>query len=414
MIPRARQIRLAPLLATLLAALVLFGQSGAARRSATFDPQTPQNPTFRSGAYFVRVDAYPRKDGRIVDGLTRDDFEILEDGKPQKVETSEFFRIDTNQLQAFRRDPASIEESNAAVADPANRVFVIYLDTYHVSVEGSHAARQPLITMLDRLLMPNDLFGVITPEMRARDLTFARKTNTIADMLTRDWAWGQRDSGQRDPDEEALHNCFAVNPSTGSGSPWMVEDDGLRRELSNVLIDRRREDITLSKLEELVNYLAKIREERKSLIVFTTGWRLFREDLALAAQAQPGIPLRCNGELTRLAAIDDQQRMRDVIAASNRGNVTFYPVNPQGLIAFDSPINEHVEPSQSALAAGGGSPLVADQNRLRARTDALMTLASNTDGIATASLRICPRTTCSATTRAMRSSMGSIASSKSE
>ena len=47
-----------------------------------------QRPVFRGGTHFVRVDAYPTQDGRIVEGLEAEDFEILEDGKPQKIESS--------------------------------------------------------------------------------------------------------------------------------------------------------------------------------------------------------------------------------------------------------------------------------------------------------------------------------------
>ena len=33
----------------------------------------------------------------------------------------------------------------------------------------------------------------MTPEMSARDITFARKTTTMEGFLTRYWHWGERD-----------------------------------------------------------------------------------------------------------------------------------------------------------------------------------------------------------------------------
>jgi hypothetical protein len=42
-------------------------------------PQSPQLPTFRTETHFVRVDAYPSRDGHIVEGLTASDFEVFED-----------------------------------------------------------------------------------------------------------------------------------------------------------------------------------------------------------------------------------------------------------------------------------------------------------------------------------------------
>ena len=51
-------------------------------------PQRP--PVFRAGANYVRVDAYPTLGGEILPHLTKDDFEIFEDGKPQTIAAAEF------------------------------------------------------------------------------------------------------------------------------------------------------------------------------------------------------------------------------------------------------------------------------------------------------------------------------------
>jgi hypothetical protein len=45
-----------------------------------------QRRVFRDTANLVLVDVYPHRDGRIVEGLTRDDFEVFEDSVPQAVE----------------------------------------------------------------------------------------------------------------------------------------------------------------------------------------------------------------------------------------------------------------------------------------------------------------------------------------
>ena len=56
------------------------------------------------------------------------------------------------------------------------RVFVLFLDFNHVDVEGSLFIREPLVDALNRLIGPDDLIGVMTPEMSAADVTFARRT----------------------------------------------------------------------------------------------------------------------------------------------------------------------------------------------------------------------------------------------
>src|SRR5262249_492775 len=70
--------------------------------------QAQQKPVFRGGTPFVRVDAYPTsKDGRIVEGLKPEDFEITEDGKPQTIESFDYISFPTFTPDAERRDPES-------------------------------------------------------------------------------------------------------------------------------------------------------------------------------------------------------------------------------------------------------------------------------------------------------------------
>jgi hypothetical protein len=78
---RLRTTRTAILLAC-LAGAVLTAQS----------KQKP--PVFRGGTSLVTVDAYPTRQGKVVEGLTAEDFEIFEDGKRQDVESLEFVPFD--------------------------------------------------------------------------------------------------------------------------------------------------------------------------------------------------------------------------------------------------------------------------------------------------------------------------------
>ena len=173
--------------------------------------QDPQQPTFRTEANYVRVDVYPSSNGAPVTDLQKDDFEILEDGAPQTLDAFEHVLVAGNVPQEDRREPASLRESRAMLENPRARVFVIFLDYYHVDVGGSHAMRDTLVNALDRLLGAEDLFAVMTPEMSARDLSFARKTTTTRGMLERYWTWGERDQlVSRDPEDDAVPRVLRV------------------------------------------------------------------------------------------------------------------------------------------------------------------------------------------------------------
>ena len=147
--------------------------------------QTPvPQPTFRTEANYVRVDAYPTRNGAPVADLTRDDFEITEGGRLQNIEQFEHVNIRGNTPQELRREPNTVRESLEMARNPRARVMVVFLDTGHVGVDGSHRIRQPLIDMLNRFVGEDDLVAVMTPQMSPGDITFARRTTAFENFLT--------------------------------------------------------------------------------------------------------------------------------------------------------------------------------------------------------------------------------------
>ena len=97
-----------------------FGLAATAALIAATVAQTPPppQPTFRTEANYVRVDAYPTKDGAPIADLTRADFEILENGAPQKIEQFERVLIQGNVPQEMRREPGSVEQGRQAAQNP--------------------------------------------------------------------------------------------------------------------------------------------------------------------------------------------------------------------------------------------------------------------------------------------------------
>jgi VWFA-related protein len=311
---------------------VLSGAAGA--------PQQ-QPPVFRSGTTFVSVDAYPRRDGRVVENLTRADFEVFEDGAPQAISAFEFVRIPQNTPDAERRDPTSVADSERQAADPHNRVFVVYLDFYHVSIAGSHGIRQPVVDFLTRTIGPTDLFGVLTPEMLVSRMTFGRRTDTLERELATYWAWGLQDRQMtsRTAAEGLLTDCFGL-PREG--------------EPSGRLLRLHRDDQLFTSLESLVARLGGLRDERKSVLLLTGAFDPQPPSLDLLREVRGGKPIvgvgrggrigmgasveegrrdrsSCDAVLGRLATIDFEQRFRDLLQAAVAANVSFYPIDTEGL-----------------------------------------------------------------------------------
>ena len=354
-----------------------------------------QPPRFRTDVNLVRVDAYPLRDGKPVFDLKAEEFEVFEDNVLQKIATFEHVVVRPAGPQTERNEVSSQRESLQAAANPRNRVFVIFLDTPNVSVESAHAINEPLIRLMDRILGPDDLVGVMTPAMAASQVVLGRKTQVIEDSLRRNWPWGTRFSVMRDAQEDSYIACYPPYPGERMESPVAAE-----------MIARKRERATLEALEDLVRYLRTVREERKAILTVTEGWLLYRENPGLTklrkdpmtgeTEPIPGVdpvgvgpngklttkdPRRniggsitkseCDSDRMRLAAMDNRKFFLDLLADANRGNASFYPIDPRGLPVFDNPIGPAPPP-----------PINIDRAMLKDRIESLQTLAENTDGIA--------------------------------
>jgi hypothetical protein len=80
----------------------------------------------------------------------------------------------------------------------------------------------------------------------------------------------------------------------------------------------------------------------------------------------------CDTDRFRLASMDNDQFFRDIMGEANRGNSTFYPIDPRGLAVFDTPIG----PKEESL------PPLMDAASLRTRQESLINMATSTDGLA--------------------------------
>jgi len=358
--------------------LTVLGMVAASLALAIAQDRQPeqQAPRFRAGANLVRVDAYVSLDGVAVTDLKPGDIEIFEDDKPQRIETFELIAARAPNPQSERINPTTVRDMRQEANDAA-RVFTLFFDRLHVSLAGSYHARKPIIETLDRLIGPDDLVGVMTPELSPSGITYSRRTTSIERMVTDTWHWGTKDRQAQDsPQERAIRECY---PSAG---------------IADEMIARRRERETLDALEHLVTHLDGLRPERKFVMVFTEGWPLYRQSDALAAgtaprtdgvgvdprtgRIAPSTPLdssregsqsleSCERERVMLAFIDHELKFRELLQRANRANVSFYPIDARGLIVFDQPTRFDLPPS-------------VDAAWLRDRHDDLRTMASQTDG----------------------------------
>lgn len=347
---------------TSLAVVLCLTATLAAQDSQTVRPR--QQPTFGADTQAVRVDVYLTRDSNPVTDLRRDEVEVFEDDVRQTIQTFQRIAFAAPRSAAVV-EPRTLERSREMAADPRSRIFVVFVDTRHtsyVSERGPHVqARFPVFERLEQHLGADDLVALMTPDMRAQDLTFARGLAGLA-RLEATWRTSviNPDPGMlRDPKVDLYESCFPPLPPP---SPFVE------------MRARHFERKALDALDELVRYLGDLRDERKGVFLISDGWRLFTENPGLLAirgrtllptDGTPRLPrapiggrgrdvpgvitergvitlseaaLReCEEDRLALASLDHPARLREITARANRSNVSFYPLSAIGLTASTTP-----------------------------------------------------------------------------
>jgi VWFA-related protein len=358
---------------------------------AAQQPDT-MRPRFRAGTNLVTVDAYVSKDGTPVTDLRADEVEILEDGRPQKVE--DFRLVHTRKPVTSTTTSSDPSVSRAALTDPGARVFGIFIDTWHISGEGSHQGADPVAGLLNDVIGADDLVGWTTPDLSARSMPLTRRTAGIQRVLETYRNWNERDRVDGDPREGEFMGCYPDDPVR------YPEFAGIAKEL----IERRRERKTLLALDELVTHLGTLRDDRKFVLLLTEGWVRFRPSNRLTGQlasvrggelvrapVPKQAPVRvgpdgrittqpepgnvdfdsCERERVILGGLDHSRTLEELAQRANRENVSFYIVDPRGATPFDDTVG-HLRPAVPP----------ADRVRLASRQGGLRELAEQTDGVA--------------------------------
>jgi VWFA-related protein len=330
------------------------GQPAPAPQPAS--PGTAQQPTFRGGIDFVRVDAFVTDgSGKPVLDLKESDFEVLEDGKAQKIEQFRVIKIDGNEPGGER--PHAIrtpdDEQREAQRDDV-RVFVLFLDDYHTRDRNALGMRRTLADFVDTQLRPTDMVAVMYPLTGVNDLAFTRDHDQIISAIN---AFEGRKYDYRPRND--LEANYARYPTD--------------------VVERIRNEVVTTALEGLSMRLGGMRDGRKTVIFVSEGFTVLLPPQMRRDNAQfPQLPLvgttdtRVEAMAEAQGQIDLENRMRDVFKAANRNNTSFYTLDPRGLAVFEFDINDG--------GAAGVPDQKEDQRMLRSTQDTLRQLAEETDG----------------------------------
>jgi VWFA-related protein len=238
-----------------------------------------QVPTFRSEVRLLQIDAVVRDDdGTFVPHLTKDDFELLEDGKPQEILAVSEVNLP---LDARGRPTASVTAGTASpltgIEADGGRVYVMMLDS-------SPRVRQLAHEFIENYLGPEDLMAIL--------YTSGAATNGL--------------SGDKAALLAAIDRAPAVSPNLleSNEPPKQEPCDSANQRISG-----------LRRLREVVVNLSAIGGRRKAILYFNGQSGVDFEDCA---------PVR--------------REYDEMVRTAVRNDVRIYPIDPRGfMVRFPQP-----------------------------------------------------------------------------
>jgi VWFA-related protein len=315
-----------------------------------------QQPTFRVTQDLVSIDVTVRdRSGNIVRGLTADDFEVREDGRPQTIETFTFQEINTRAAAGGTTNllagvEAQVAASGAAPAPPPNppdfsaaslagrRLMLLLFDVSSMEPEDVQRAVDGANKFLAEQMGPEDLIAVAT-------------VSSTLDLLT-DF------TGDRAAVTEAL---ASIGASEGTATPNAVAENLATIEAAAAAtdpasdtsdFDQFNNDARLRALRIVAEALAPI-EQKKAVIYFSAG-------------------MDRSGE-------DNQVELRAATNAAVRANLSIYPIDTRGLQAV-VPGGDARQASRGGVGLFSGRNVSQQFDRLGASQDTLVSLAADTGG----------------------------------
>jgi VWFA-related protein len=368
-----------------LSTVVVFAAAAAGFWQSALTAQAPQAPevTFQVEVNYVDVDTIVTDEqGNFVTGLTRDDFEVFEDGKPQKVEMFSYVEIPVERTDGFvfmGRPVTSDARSNRQAL--TGRVYVIVLDDLDISPIRTGLVKRLARDFVEKYLGANDAAAVIYTSGRA-DASQDFTSNRQLLLAAIDKFVGRRFRSLTLDKLDRYYQRLANTQTDEEGNiPQRANLAPGGHRLANAE-DIERSQRALGVMDTLTNlseFLAGIRGRRKALVMFSEG-----------------IDYPLNDVYGAHIATDIVRATQDAISRAARSNVNFFTIDPRGLAGVTT---EFIEMQGSGapelLGTGPGKgnatvtgdlvPMNAQADllqELRLSQDSLRTLAEETGGFA--------------------------------
>lgn len=349
--------------------LPLLILSVTAPRPVAQQATAPQLPavTFRTETNFVEVHAIVTDaKGAFVRDLTRDDFEIDEDGKPQQPAVFSLVDLPIERPFTAANAAAPVEpDVRATTRTFEGRIYILLLDDLQTAVTRSQLVRDAAKRFVQQYLGANDLAAVVYTSGRqeaGQELTGSRRLLLAAI---------DRFQGQKLP--SAGTEKLAVHlRETGDNEALADEPQPIRTNegLQNARLTRDPLDAergfrarrVLDAVGNVAKWLTDVQGRRKALLFFSEGI-----DYDIYEPFNRGV-----GD----SLLQDAQQ---AIAAAQRANVNIYAIDPRGLSQFGELVDVNARSDYPQLDFGTFRGFLRE---LLLAQESLISLADETGGLA--------------------------------
>ncbi len=285
----------------------------------------PQEPvaTFRSSVRAIQVDAVVTdQDGNPVRGLTEDDFEVIEKGKPQAITTFEAVDI------PIESQPPDLADSDVVTNEGDGRIYLIAIDG--ISAANAALAKKWLRTFFADHFGPSDVAAVMLLDRGSRNSgqDFTSNRRLLIDGIDRFIGYNENEEGE------------AVVP--GSASPIAGPTERPAAGTQSAIASAKYESQVLGarnrmgRLKDLTEFLIKTPGRRKAMILISEAIGFDATDF----KDYKGTSMNPASQLAH-----------DAMTAATRGNIAVYPIHPGG--PGTSGLDATMELRTIAAATGG-------------------------------------------------------------
>jgi VWFA-related protein len=323
--------------------LALIASAPLLAAQSTPSPQQPQEPvaTFRSSVRAIQVDAVVTdQEGNPVRGLTEDDFEIVEKGKPQAITTFEAVDI------PIESQPPDLADSDVVTNEGDGRIYLIAIDT--ISAQNAALAKKWLRGFFADHFGPADVAAVMLLDRGGRNSgqDFTSNRRLLIDGIDRFIGYNENEAGEA----VVPGSASPIAVPTERSAPGTQSASLAAKYESQVLGSRNR----MGRLKDLTEFLIKTPGRRKAMILITE---------AIGFDATDFIDYK--GTAMNPAA----QLAHDAMTAATRGNIAIYPIHPAGA-------------SPDLLVSGPDTDVSSERLARQSAVLELRTLAAATGGFA--------------------------------